>query len=110
MKWQQLNRSCECHGSSSFGFGHHGRLYFGYVEAGAKARPLNLCRTDQPADQRQKAIAKTQGINRTAIETLRDSSAIGLHFMKAGENKQPRASLEETKQAYQESEDAGLKA
>ncbi|MCF1467491.1 hypothetical protein FS764_11260 [Agrobacterium vitis] len=58
----------------------------------------------------KKELAKTQGINRTAIETLRDSSAIGLHFMKAGENKQPRASLEETNQAYQESEDAGLKA
>jgi len=53
----------------------------------------------------KKEIAKTQGISRTAIETLRDSSAIGLHFMKAGENKQPRASLEETKQAYQETED-----
>ncbi|HBF29957.1 hypothetical protein [Rhizobium sp.] len=53
----------------------------------------------------KKEINKTEGITRSAIATLRDSTAIGLHFMKAGEHRYPRASLEETKKAYRESEE-----
>jgi transposase len=53
----------------------------------------------------KKDIAKTEGISRSAIATLKDSTAIGLHFMKAGEQRHPRASLEETKQAYRDAEE-----
>ncbi len=53
----------------------------------------------------KKDIAKAEGITRSAIATLKDTTAIGLHFMRAGEQKMPRASLEETKKAYRESED-----
>ncbi|THF52130.1 hypothetical protein [Allorhizobium terrae] len=53
----------------------------------------------------KKELNKAEGITRTAIATLKDSTAIGLHFMKAGEHRQPRASLEETRQAYREAED-----
>jgi len=53
----------------------------------------------------KKDIAKAEGITRSAITTLKDSTAIGLHFMKAGEHKFPRASLEETKKAYRDAEE-----
>ncbi|MCM2293691.1 hypothetical protein NAC44_15285 [Allorhizobium sp. BGMRC 0089] len=54
--------------------------------------------------RKDKDAAKAEAITRAAITTLTESSALGLFFMKAGENEQPRAGLKQTRDAYDEAE------
>lgn len=83
----------------------------GYVTDTMKLRPIqkgsrtNYVEQINQQIETKKETAKTEGISRSAIAMLKDSTAIGLHFMKAGEHKFPRASLEETKRAYRETEE-----
>lgn len=83
----------------------------GYVTDTMKLKPIqkgsrtNYVEQINQQIETKKDIAKAEGISRSAIAMLKDSTAIGLHFMRAGEHKFPRASLEETKKAYRETEE-----
>ncbi|MGG7519682.1 hypothetical protein ACQ3G6_17540 [Allorhizobium undicola] len=77
----------------------------GYVADTLK--PQRVGQTDYVGQIAKQVYAKkrrVEGATETTIANLKESSAMGLYFMRAGQNKQPRASLEETQAAYEEAE------
>ncbi|MDQ0455882.1 hypothetical protein [Rhizobium paknamense] len=81
----------------------------GYVADTLKP-PQRVVQADYVGQINKQIYAKKQKVeaaSKSTVAGLMESSAMGLYFMKAGQNKNPRASLEETQQAYEEAEKLG---